>query len=259
MLAAFGLSGWGHNVLSEPLLRSITDSPVFEITDAAYVVVDAEVRIRAVNAAYEQVTGFKRNLLLGERLFDVFPDNPADPHATGVANLSSSLDRVLSGRRRHRIGMQRYDLPDPDDRTRFTARAWTSVNSPILDDQGRAVAVLHHAEDVTPALGLLDAGVAAADAGEERDADAPGAGPALSGVLTAYRELEDLNRNLTIALQSSRDIGTAIGILMSRRGLSREDAFGLMRAVSQRLHRKLRELAAEVIATGVLPGADDPA
>lgn len=59
--------------------------------------------------------------------------------------------------------------------------------------------------------------------------------------------------NFEAALSSSRQIGTAIGIIMARRLLTSEEAFDLLRATSQQLNRKLREVAAEVQETGQLP------
>ena len=65
---------------------------------------------------------------------------------------------------------------------------------------------------------------------------------------------EEKARNLTRALQNSRDIGTAMGILMAQEKVTREQAFDLLRMTSQRLHRKLSEVAGEVADTGLLPG-----
>jgi hypothetical protein len=59
--------------------------------------------------------------------------------------------------------------------------------------------------------------------------------------------------NLDRALQTSRDIGVAIGILMTRHMIPRQQAFELLRITSQRLNRKINELAVEVIETGALP------
>jgi hypothetical protein len=56
--------------------------------------------------------------------------------------------------------------------------------------------------------------------------------------------------NLEIALGSNRDIGTAIGILMNAHLVTQEQAFGMLRTASQHSHRKLREVANEVIFTG---------
>jgi ANTAR domain len=58
--------------------------------------------------------------------------------------------------------------------------------------------------------------------------------------------------HLRIALHSSRQIGAAIGIVMSAHKLTDEGAFQLLRAASQHTHRKLRDIADDVIRTGWL-------
>ncbi len=61
--------------------------------------------------------------------------------------------------------------------------------------------------------------------------------------------------NLELALQSSRMIGMALGIVMERCRLSERDAFELLVHVSQRTHRKLRDIAEELVFSGVIPDA----
>ena len=63
---------------------------------------------------------------------------------------------------------------------------------------------------------------------------------------------------VTAALQSNRDIGAALGVLMTRLLLTREQAFDLMRIASQRTNRKLRDIAEEVLETGTLALLDKP-
>ena len=63
----------------------------------------------------------------------------------------------------------------------------------------------------------------------------------------------DRAANLEIALESNRQIGSAIGIVMARELLTADQAFERLRDVSQRQHRKLRDIADEVIRTGQLP------
>jgi hypothetical protein len=58
--------------------------------------------------------------------------------------------------------------------------------------------------------------------------------------------------NLEQALSSNREIGVAMGVLMSRQLLTRDQAFDLLRMTSQRTHRKLRDVAYDVVETGVL-------
>lgn len=61
--------------------------------------------------------------------------------------------------------------------------------------------------------------------------------------------------HLDIALQTSRQIGAAIGILMTIHKITDKDAFDLLRLASQHSHRKLRDLALDVIDTGWLDAA----
>jgi hypothetical protein len=58
--------------------------------------------------------------------------------------------------------------------------------------------------------------------------------------------------NLHRALASNREIGAAMGILMARHQLTSDQAFDLLRRTSQRAHRKVVAIAAEVIETGQL-------
>jgi GAF domain-containing protein len=63
---------------------------------------------------------------------------------------------------------------------------------------------------------------------------------------------------VTAALQSNRDIGAAMGVLMTRLLVTREQAFDLMRIASQRTNRKLRDIAEEVLETGSLAFLERP-
>jgi hypothetical protein len=61
--------------------------------------------------------------------------------------------------------------------------------------------------------------------------------------------------NLEIALDSSRVIGMAMGIIMANQLCTADTAFDALRRVSQETNRKLRDVALEVTETGTLPGA----
>jgi len=66
------------------------------------------------------------------------------------------------------------------------------------------------------------------------------------------REREQIS-GLEQAVASNRSIGMAIGILMAIRRIGQDEAFELLRGVSQRTNRKLRDIADEVVHTGQLP------
>lgn len=59
--------------------------------------------------------------------------------------------------------------------------------------------------------------------------------------------------NLITALESSRHISTAVGIVMATRRVSGAEAFALMRKASMDLNRKLHDVADVVNHTGELP------
>lgn len=59
---------------------------------------------------------------------------------------------------------------------------------------------------------------------------------------------------LEAALGSRDVIGQAKGVLMEREGLTAEEAFSRLRTTSQAVNRPIRELAAEIAETGVVPG-----
>jgi PAS domain-containing protein len=103
---------------------------------------------------------------------------------------------------------------------------WTMVFGPLSDDERHPAGVLATAVDVTARV--------AAHEQERRNGD-------------------ETVANLRLALASSRRIGTAIGIVMAHRRITDEAAFDLLRQASQRAHRKVRDIADEVVQTGVLP------
>lgn len=70
---------------------------------------------------------------------------------------------------------------------------------------------------------------------------------ALGGVLAQQRVA-----NLERALASNREIGVAMGILMARHAVTREQAFDLLRIASQNTNRKLVAIATDVADTGAL-------
>jgi hypothetical protein len=93
----------------------------------------------------------------------------------------------------------------------------------------------------------------------ERDAfddDAVGVGSILAAhaalAFARAREREQIS-GLEQAVASNRAIGMAIGILMAIRRVGQDEAFDLLRTVSQRTNRKLREIADDVVHTGQLP------
>src|SRR5262245_56582436 len=66
----------------------------FELAPGLYLVLAPDAprySIVAMTDAYARATLTQREKILGRGMFDVFPDNPDDPNATGARNLRASL------------------------------------------------------------------------------------------------------------------------------------------------------------------------
>lgn len=128
---------------------SIDYQALFAATPSPYVVLGPDLVILDVNAAYCRATGRPRVDLVGRYLFDAFPDNPADPDADGVPNLSASLHRVLRSGEPETMAVQKYDIPVPDRPGVFEERWWSPINTPVLGPDGQVAWIIHRVEDVT--------------------------------------------------------------------------------------------------------------
>ena len=71
----------------------------------------------------------------------------------------------------------------------------------------------------------------------------------------ALERSQEKVRHLEAALEHSRDIAAATGILMAMHKLTRDEAFEMLRKASQNTNTKVRDLALDVIEQGCLPGA----
>src|SRR6476620_5916108 len=123
---------------------------IFDFLPGCYLILSPkapEFIILDVNNAYLAVSHSTRDIV-GKPLFDVFPDNPDDPKASGVKNLTASLEQVLKTRKPHEMAIQRYDTRSPGQNN-FTIRYWKPVNIPVLAKDGTVECIIHSVEEVT--------------------------------------------------------------------------------------------------------------
>ena len=133
---------------NEELRQSkITLTSLFESLPGLYLVLSPDLTIVTVSDAYLAATMVTRQAILGQKLFDVFPDNPGDQSATGESNLRASLERVIRTGLTDTMAIQKYDIRRPDGQ--FEERYWSPVNSPVLGAHGSIVFIVHRVEDVT--------------------------------------------------------------------------------------------------------------
>src|SRR5690349_16096087 len=101
----------------------------------------------------------RRDQIVGRGIFEVFPDNPDDPEATGVRNLSASLNRVRQKLIADTMAIQKYDIPRPgEEGGGFEERYWSPKNTPVLDEGGELSYIVHRVQDVTDFVRLTERG-----------------------------------------------------------------------------------------------------
>ncbi|MFC7598098.1 GAF and ANTAR domain-containing protein [Terrabacter sp. GCM10028922] len=143
------------------------------------------------------------------------------------------------------------------DRTIYRPRDLTT--DPRWPEYGRRVAalglrsMLSYRMDIGPALiGGLNIYSDQVDAFDDGAATI-GLFLATHGAIAASAVAERTKaEQLEHALASNRKIGMAVGILMARHKVTETQAFDLLRIASQNTHRKLRDVAGDVVDHGTL-------
>ncbi|MFF0000063.1 SpoIIE family protein phosphatase [Streptomyces avermitilis] len=159
--------------------------------------------IADANWAFCEVTGFSRAELVGQYLFEVFPDNPADPEADGAATLKASLHRVLASGQTDHMTLQKYDIPVPGNPEVFKERWWSAINVPVLGPHGKVAWIIHRSEDMTDVVRA------------RRTAHQPPVSPGREAAMEAElyvraRQLQQLNEELRQAHARERRIAVAL-------------------------------------------------
>jgi len=136
--------------MSKPATSALDFRALFESAPALFLVLLPDFTIVAVSDAYLQATRTRREAILGRNLFEVFPDNPHDPDATGVANLKASLTRVLTTQAADAMPIQKHDIALPESEGGgFEERYWSLLNVPMIGPGGKVTHIVHCVEDST--------------------------------------------------------------------------------------------------------------
>ncbi|MES5820481.1 SpoIIE family protein phosphatase [Streptomyces sp. RG80] len=171
---------------------------VFQSLPGMVALLTPELVYADANEQFVRMSGRSRQQLVGNYLFDVFPDNPDDPAASGMRNLAASLRRVLATGERDTMAMQRYDVQSMEQPGRWEERYWSPVNAPVLGPDGEVVLLVHRVEEVTEFI---------RDRGGPTDTRAR----ALEAELYfRARELQEVNERLRRAHAREREVALAL-------------------------------------------------
>ncbi|MFG2331762.1 PP2C family protein-serine/threonine phosphatase [Streptomyces sp. NPDC048604] len=181
---------------------SIDFKALFAATPSPYLVLEPDLVIVDVNDAYLRATGRTREDLVGQYIFDAFPDNPADATADGVRNLGASLHRALRSKQPDTMAVQKYDIPVASRPGVFEERWWSPINTPVLGPDGQVAWIIHRVEDVTEFVRSRPAPPAGGLLGRREVMEAE--------LYARARELQRLNEELRHAHARERQVAVAL-------------------------------------------------
>jgi signal transduction histidine kinase len=122
---------------------------VFNAQPGATLLLSPDWMIVGASDDYLTATLTQRDTIVGQFIFDAFPDNPQTPEANAVANVRASLQQVLATRQAHEMAPQHYDVPDPTQPGQFVERHWQPRHTPVLDAQGQVQFIIQSVQDIT--------------------------------------------------------------------------------------------------------------
>jgi PAS domain-containing protein len=100
------------------------------------------------NIAHRGLSGRAREELIGQSVFDAFPDNPSEPGVSGTSNFGVSLRRVVATGRPDSMALQRYDVEVNGDPGSYEERYWCPMNVPVRRPDGGIDYIIHIVEEV---------------------------------------------------------------------------------------------------------------
>lgn len=162
-LATDALTGATSSGISDIDLRGL-----FDALPTPYLMLSPDLTIVGANDAYLNVTMTSRGAIIGRRLFDVFPDNPADPGADGGTHLRASLARAIRDRGTDVMPVWRHDMRSP--RGEFVERFWSPSVTTVWRSGGELGYIVLHVEDVTELVHATQTGLEKAQATEQLQA-----------------------------------------------------------------------------------------
>jgi serine phosphatase RsbU (regulator of sigma subunit) len=187
---------------------------VFQALPGMVALLTPDLVVADVNEEFLRGAGRTREQMVGRYLFDVFPDNPNNPSASGMRNLAASLQRVATSGERDAMALQRYDVESPDRPGEWEERYWSPINAPVPGRDGKVALLVHRVEEVTELI-------------KARGGPTGGRARVLEAELyTRARELQELNERLRQAHAREREVALALqeAMLPARRQVGHHDA-----------------------------------
>ena len=124
--------------MTKPFLMSAYKDPsiatlkALETVPSMLLILSPSLHILTASDLYLEATQTKRERIVGQFIFDAFPNNPDIPEADGVENINASLQEVLRTKKVHYMDVQRYDVPDINQPGKFIYSYWDPSHTPCI-------------------------------------------------------------------------------------------------------------------------------
>lgn len=122
---------------------------VFEDVPGPCALLAPDLVILDVNRDFLAATGRQREDVVGRRILEAFPANPAVRSTEGQFILRASFEAVLASGTSVTMPVTRYDVAVRDHPGVFEERYWTAVNEPVLSHDGDVILIIHRFQEVT--------------------------------------------------------------------------------------------------------------
>lgn len=131
-------------------MRAASYSKLFDALPSPHMVLDRDLAFVACNKAYEAAVGFRRDSLIGNKLFDMFPND-----GESGRRLRASIETVFAAGESDTIAFIPYEIPRHDDPGGgFELRYWTANHTPLFGDDDEVEFVVQNTVDVTDIVRL---------------------------------------------------------------------------------------------------------
>jgi len=119
----------------------------FEQSSALTVVLDTQLNIVSASDAFLQTSQTKREEILGQNFFSIFPDHPNEIETVTKNGLRASFNSVLKNKIANTLPVTQYDIPNLEGG--FIKKYWKTSHYPIFDEFNEVKYIMQVAEDVS--------------------------------------------------------------------------------------------------------------
>jgi PAS domain S-box-containing protein len=123
---------------------------LFQALNTAYIVFAADDPLFTIieeNQAHAELAMVQRARVIGRPLFDVFPDVSEEYKKTGKSQLRESIRRVIKTAQPDVLPTLKYDIRN--EQGTFTRKYWSVTHHPVMDEDGKVIAVYQATRDIT--------------------------------------------------------------------------------------------------------------